>query len=327
MKICVTGAAGFIGFHLIKRLLRDNHTIIGIDNLNNYYLPKYKLQRVKILKKKKNFKFKKINLNHSNKLEEVFEKNKFDCIYHLASQPGIMYSFKNPTTYIQNNIIATKNLINFTKKYFIKKFYFTSSSSVYGLKRKFPINEKAILKPMNIYAKTKLECEKILKENFKFTDIDLKIFRPFTVYGPYGRPDMIFLTFLDKLNKNKDFYLFNNGEYVRDFTYVEDVAEIMTLFLKKGFLKKNIFNICSANPIKINDLISLIEKYTFTKANIIKKPYRKGEMIKTYGDNQLLIKIIKFNNFMDINEGIKKTMKWYMSYKDKKSLVFNKIKY
>ena len=169
----------------------------------------------------------------------AFKINNPDCVLHLASQPGIMYSFKNPSTYISNNILATKNLISISKSYKVKKFYFTSSSSVYGNKKKFPIKENSKLKPINLYAKTKKKCEVMLIKSFKKTNTDLKIFRPFTVYGTYARPDMIFLTYLKKSIENKSFYLFNNGNYMRDFTYVEDVAKILTKFISVGKIKKN----------------------------------------------------------------------------------------
>ena len=155
MKIFVTGAAGFIGYHLSKELLKNKFSIIGIDNLNNYYSPDYKKERIRNLRKNKNFKFYKLDLKKIKKLLEIFKIHKPEVIYHLASQPGIMYSFKNPNTYLKNNIQVTDNLIEYSKKFNVKKFYFTSSSSVYGLKKKFPIKEKASLKPINLYAKTK----------------------------------------------------------------------------------------------------------------------------------------------------------------------------
>lgn len=327
MKILISGTAGFIGFHLAKELLKKKHTIIGIDNMNSYYSPVYKNIRLKILKKNKLFKFYKIDLKDKKKLNLIFEKNNPECVYHLASQPGIMYSFKNPKTYVSNNIEVTKNLMKVSLKNKIKKFYFTSSSSVYGIKNKFPILENSSLNPINIYAKTKMKCEIILLKFFKNTNIDLKIFRPFTVYGPFARPDMIFLTYLNRASVGKEFFLFNKGNYFRDFTYVEDVTKILSNFLRIKRLNKKIFNICSSKPIKVKNLIPIIEKYSKKTTKIIFKPYRKGEMIKTYGDNKLMKKIISYNKFTDIEDGIKKTIKWYLNFKSKKLLYFNKVKY
>lgn len=327
MKILLTGAAGFIGFHLASELLKKKHSVIGVDNLNSYYSSKYKKYRIKILKKNKNFEFKKLDLKNKKKLSFLFKMKKPDCVLHLASQPGIMYSFKNPGTYISNNILATKNLILVSINYKVNKFYFTSSSSVYGNKKKFPIKENSKLKPINLYAKTKKQSEEMLIKSFKKTNIDLKIFRPFTVYGTYARPDMIFLTYLKKGIENKNFYLFNNGNYTRDFTYVGDVAKILTKFLIVGKLKKKIFNICSSKPIKIKKIIPIINKYSKQKCKVVLKPYRKGEMIKTYGDNKQVKEIINFKKFTNINLGIKKTIKWYLGFKDKNILYFNKVKY
>ena len=327
MKILLTGVAGFIGFHLATELLKRKYSIIGLDNLNSYYSAKYKKHRIQILKKNKNFKFKKIDLKNKKKLSLLFKKNKPDCVFHLASQPGIMYSFKNPSTYISNNILATKNLILASINYNIKKFYFTSSSSVYGNKKKFPIKENSKLKPINLYAKTKKQCEMMLIKYFKKTNIDLKIFRPFTVYGTFARPDMIFLTYLKKSLENKSFYLFNKGNYTRDFTYVGDVAIILAKFLSVGKIKNKIFNICSSKPIKIKKIIPIINKYSKQKCKIILKPYRKGEMIKTYGDNNKIRKIVNFKKFTNINDGIKKTINWYLSFKNKDILYFDKVKY
>ena len=323
MNILITGVAGFIGFHLANELLKKNNNILGVDNFNNYYSPKFKKQRLNLIKKK-NFKFLKFDLRNKKKLALVFKKFKPNAVYHLASQPGIMYSFKNPNTYISNNIKVTKNLIEQSIINNIDKFYFTSSSSVYGNKKKYPINENSLLKPINTYAKTKKECEKILLKYFKNTNIDLKIFRPFTVYGPFARPDMIFITYFKKAMKQENFFLFNNGEYVRDFTYVEDVVKILSKFLKVGKIDNKIFNICSSNPIKIKNLIKIINKYNFYKPNIVFKPYRNGEMIKTYGNNRLIKKTIKFKKFTNIERGIKKTLDWYIDFKNKDLLNFDK---
>lgn len=324
MKILITGAAGFIGYHLTKELIKKNN-VLGIDNFNNYYSPKYKKLRINLIKKK-NFKFLKLDLRNKKKLALIFKKFKPNIVYHLASQPGIMYSFKNPETYVSNNIKVTKNLIEQSIIHNVDKFYFTSSSSVYGNKKKYPIDENSLLKPINTYAKTKKECEKILLEKFKDTNVDLKIFRPFTVYGPYARPDMIFIPYLKRAMNKENFYLFNKGEYVRDFTYVEDVVKILSKFLQVGIIDHKIFNICSSNPIKINNLVKIIDKYNLRKPKIIFKPYRKGEMKKTFGNNQLVKKIIKFKKFTNIDSGIKKTINWYSKFKNKDLLNFDKIK-
>ena len=324
MNILITGVAGFIGYHLAKELKKKN-CVLGIDNFNNYYSPKYKKQRLNLISKK-NFKFLKLDLRNKKKLALVFKKFKPNIVYHLASQPGIMYSFKNPKTYVSNNIKVTRNLIEQSIIHNIDKFYFTSSSSVYGNKKKYPIDENSSLRPINTYAKTKKECEKILLKNFKNTNIDLKIFRPFTVYGPYARPDMIFVSYFKRAMNKENFYLFNNGEYVRDFTYVEDVAKILSKFLKVGKINHKIFNICSSNPIKIKNLVKIIDKYNLNKPKIVLKPYRNGEMKKTFGNNHLIKKIIKFKKFTNIESGIRKTVNWYSKFKNKDLLTFDKIK-
>ena len=167
MNIILTGAAGFIGYHLALELLKKKHKVLGIDNFNNYYSKSYKRSRVQKLIKNKNFIFYNLDLKKIDKFKKKLIKFKPSAIYHLASQPGIMYSFKNPESYIKNNITVTKKLINCTSYLNIKKFYFTSSSSVYGNTKKFPISENTPKKPLNLYAKTKLECEKILCKSFK----------------------------------------------------------------------------------------------------------------------------------------------------------------
>ena len=215
----------------------------------------------------------KIDLKKKKKLMYIFKKWNPSIVYHLASQPGIMYSFKNPRTYITNNISATKNLIDVSLKYKVKKFYFTSSSSVYGDKEKFPIKENSKLEPINIYAKTKKECEKILLKSLKKSNVDLKIFRPFTVYGPYARPDMIFITYMNKISNEENFFLYNNGNYVRDFTYVGDLVKFYQNF--KNYVKICIFNICSSKPIKVKKLIDAINANINYKPKLALKPIEK----------------------------------------------------
>ena len=206
MKIVVTGSAGFIGFHLSKKLLQNKkNTVIGIDSISSYYSIQIKKKRLTLLNKNKNFKFIKANLIKKEKIEKIFEKFKPNIVLHIAGQPGVLYSFKNPNSYKVNNINATKTICNVSKKFNVKKFIFASSSSVYGDQKNFPIKESFIKKPKNYYAKTKLICEEIIKKTFLFSNTSFLIFRFFTIYGPYGRPDMFIHKLLKCIKLKKKF--------------------------------------------------------------------------------------------------------------------------
>ena len=309
MKILVTGSAGFIGYHLVNGLTSNiKNTVIGIDSVNGYYSTKVKKLRLKILKRKKNFTFKKINLENTKKLRLLIKNFQPDTVFHIAGQPGVLYSFKNPLSYKKNNISATKNLSLICKKYKVKKFIFASSSSVYGDQKKFPIKESFKKKPKNYYAKTKLICEDIIKKRFINSDTEYMIFRFFTVFGPLGRPDMFIHKFLNSIKKNKNILLHNNGMNYRDFTYVDDLVKILIKTMKNIPTDK-ILNICRSKPIKTTSLVNLINKIYGNNINkIINTGFVKGEMLKTHGSNSLLKKNFKNLKFTKIDFGLKKTI-------------------
>ncbi len=314
MKILVTGSSGFIGFHLCKFLLSKNYEVIGIDNHNNYYSISIKNKRLSILKKKNKFKFFKINLINEKKLDEIFKRYSPNIVFHLAGQPGVLYSFKNPKSYYLNNEKATKSLCKISKKYKIKKFLLGSSSSVYGDQKKFPIKENAKLNPKNVYAKTKLKSEKIVNRTFKKSKTDFIIFRFFTVYGSYGRPDMFIHKFLKNIKFKKLNKIYNSGLNFRDFTFVGDVVKVLE---KSINLKTNnsIINICRSRPILTQNLIDIILKYYPVKNALIKKTKPvKGEMFKTHGNNNKLRKIFGKIKFTDIEIGLKNTIKDFIKY-------------
>jgi len=309
MKILVTGSAGFIGYHLVNGLTSNiKNTVIGIDSVNGYYSTKVKKLRLKILKRKKNFTFKKINLENTKKLGLLIKNFQPDTVFHIAGQPGVLYSFKNPLSYKKNNISATKNLSLICKKYKVKKFIFASSSSVYGDQKKFPIKESFKKKPKNYYAKTKLICEDIIKKRFINSDTEYMIFRFFTVFGPLGRPDMFIHKFLNSIKKNKNILLHNNGMNYRDFTYVDDLVKILIKTMKNIPTDK-ILNICRSKTIKTTSLVNLINKIYGNNINkIINTGFVKGEMLKTHGSNNLLKKNFKNLKFTKIDFGLKKTI-------------------
>ena len=310
MKILITGSSGFIGYHLADLLSKKNK-VLGIDNHNNYYSENIKKKRLFLLKKNKNFTFKKINLKNKNSLEEIFKKFKPEVVYHCAGQPGVIYSFKNPKIYKINNIIVTKIICDLSKKYNIKKFLFASSSSVYGDQKKFPIKETFKLNPKNPYAKTKLRSEKIIISTFNNSKIAFVIFRFFTVYGPFGRPDMFIHKFLNSLKNRKSIKLHNKGLNYRDFTYVGDVVKILHKSLYKKIDKK-ILNICRSKPIITTKLVKLILKFYKTKKVKIKETkFVKGEILKTHGSNNKLKKIFGNMVFTDLEKGLKKTINNY----------------
>ena len=307
--ILVTGSSGFIGFHLSNYLISKKFKIVGVDSLNSYYSVKIKKKRLSILKKKKNFSFNKLNLRNKKSLENIFIKYKPSVVIHLAGQPGVLYSFKNPKSYFLNNVEATKAICSISKKYRIKKFIFGSSSSIYGDQKKYPIKENFKPNPKNPYAKTKLMSEKLVLKKFKNTNINFIIFRFFTVYGPLGRPDMFIHKFLNKIKKKESIKLHNHGLNYRDFTFVGDVVKIIHLSVIKKFSNK-IFNICRSKPIITNQLVKMIiKKFPNYMSKIINKGFVKGEMLKTHGSNKLLLKHIGRLTFTDIKVGINLTIR------------------
>ena len=245
-KIIVTGSSGFIGFHVSKLLLENKFAIMGIDNHNDYYDPKLKIKRYKILKKYKNFKFIKLDIKEKNKVEKVFKLFNPNIIIHLAAQAGVRHSFTNPNKYIDSNITGFTNILEIMKKMSLKKIIYASSSSVYGDCKKFPFHENLELNPLNFYGQTKLINEnisKIYEKNFNIKAIGLRFF---TVYGPYGRPDMFIPKIINKIKNNKTLELYNNGNHFRDFTFVEDVSKIILQIINKFDHNSNyrIFNMC-----------------------------------------------------------------------------------
>ena len=308
MRILITGSTGFIGFHLAKYLISKNFNVIGIDSINNYYSPKLKKKRLSILKTKEKFDFKKLNLNNKKKLEQLFKIFRPSIVIHLAGQPGVLYSFKNPKSYYTNNVKATETLCNICKKYNIKKFIFGSSSSIYGDQKKYPIKESFTPNPKNPYAKTKLKSEKLVIKSFKNSKVNYLIFRFFTVYGPFGRPDMFIHKFLNKIKKKQTIKLHNHGLNFRDFTFVGDVVKIIHISIKKNVNNK-IFNICRSKPIITNRLVNMILK-SFPKkfVKIIKTGFVKGEMLKTHGSNKFLKNNFGRLVFTDLKVGLNTTI-------------------
>ena len=300
MNILLTGCAGFIGYHLTDQLLKEKHNVIGIDNLNDYYNVQLKFERLKKLKQKKNFKFHKIDIEKENDLKKFLKK--VDLIINLAAQAGVQYSFKNPKKYLNSNVIGFFNILEQARKNKIKKIMFASSSSIYGsIKgKKFKENMKTDSQ-LSLYASTKKMNESLATyyaNNFKITILGMRFF---TVYGPFGRPDMSYFKFSDLITRNKHISLYNNGNHARDFTYIDDcIGIVMKLFsvikYKKKMLNNEYFdvvNIACGKQIQLKKLVKLLEKNLKRKAKIKYMPLQKGDVKKTLSDTIKLNKYIK----------------------------------
>ncbi len=322
MKILVTGCAGFIGFHLSNYLLKNNYDIIGIDNLNKYYDVNLKKNRLKLLKNYKNFQFIKFDLINKNKLNNTIKKFRIKYIVHLAAQAGVRYSIENPTTYFKNNLEVFFNVIEASKINKIKHLVFASTSSVYGENNKFPLRETANTdKPISFYAATKKSNE-ILAHSYSYIyKLPCTALRFFTVYGPYGRPDMALFKFTKNILENKKIELFNNGNHSRDFTYIADIVSGISSVIKKPKKTKipfNIFNIGRGDTQKLKYYLSNIEKKLNKKAKIKKIPLQLGDIKKTHSDISSLKKFSNYRPNIDIEKGISEFIDWYLTYYQKK---------
>ena len=316
MKYLITGAAGFIGFHLTKKLIEKKIFVIGIDNLNNYYDKSLKINRLKILKKSKYFKFIKLDISDFKNLNFVFKKNKINKVINLAAYAGVNYSLKHPEKYIFTNEIGFFNILELVKKYKVKKLFFASSSSVYGLNN-LPFKETQNTDaPISLYAATKKNNEVLAYYYSKQFNINIIGIRFFTVYGPYGRPDLSIFKFCKQILSNKKLKLFNKGNNYRDFTYIDDLIDNLLKLLdiknKKNFFK--ILNISSGKKIKIFDLVKLLEKKLQKKAKIILEKKLSTDITASLSYSSELRKIIKVRKPTTFNFGISKFISWYKNY-------------
>ena len=321
--ILITGSAGFIGYHLASSLIKKNKYVIGIDNLNNYYSVKLKKDRIKDLKKikKKYFIFHKIDLSNKEKIENLFKKYNITEVINLAAQAGVRYSITNPEKYLRSNIIGFHNLISCSIKAKVKMFIYASTSSVYGKITKTPFNESLNCNnPIQLYAATKLTNELIAhaySHLYNFLTIGLRFF---TVYGPWGRPDMALFKFVDAMKKKKKINVFNYGKHYRDFTYIDDVIKainsIKTNFRKKFKKKKNyeIYNIGNNKPVFLKNYINEIEKNLKIKARINYLPLQPGDIFKTQADTTKLRNHFNYKSKTDYKKGVKKFVDWHNGY-------------
>ena len=313
----ITGSAGFIGFHLSKKLLSEGFNVLGVDNLNNYYDQKIKQDRNNILKKYKNYRFNKIDIKDYKKLDRIFKKNSIYGVVNLAAQAGVRYSLKNPRSYIENNINGFFNILELSKKYKVKKFIYASTSSIYGLQKKFPLKENFNTdNPIQLYAATKKSNELMATSYSHLYKMDTVGLRFFTVYGPWGRPDMALFKFTKNIIKGKPIEVFNKGKHERDFTYVDDIVNgIFNIIIKKkSKFGAKIFNIGNGKKIKLLKYIQLIEKNLNRKSKKKFLPLQKGDVIKTLSDTKLIKKHYNYQPKTNVSNGVKKFIEWYISY-------------
>ena len=331
MKIIVTGSSGFIGFHVSKKLLESGNKVHGLDSMNNYYDVNLKKARLKILKKYKNFSFSKTKIENKKNLDKAFKKFKPAIVIHLAAQAGVRYSIEKPRVYLDSNITGTYNVIEISKKLNVKHLIMASSSSVYGANKKIPFKEiDKTETQMSIYAATKKSNESMAHAYSNIWKVPITMVRFFTVYGPWGRPDMALFKFTKGILNNKKIDIYNNGKMYRDFTYIDDIVSGINLLIKKvpntkqlGRYKDDslspiapfrILNIGNTKKVYLLDFIKEIEKVLGKKAKRNYMPLQKGDVKQTLSNTNLLKKITRYNPKTNFKTGIRKFLDWYLEY-------------
>ncbi len=339
MKILVTGAAGFIGYHVCELLLKENYIVVGLDNINSYYDINLKYSRLNELgiqekeasifhKKaessthKNKFSFYRMNLENRGELPKLFENEKFDLVCNLAAQAGVRYSIENPNIYVDSNIVGFLNILECCRHNAIKHLVYASSSSVYGLNDKTPFSvEDNVDQPISLYAATKKSNELMAHTYSHLFEMPTTGLRFFTVYGPWGRPDMAPYLFADAISKNKPIKVFNHGNMERDFTYVTDIAEGVCRVLKgevksRSALKEfyKLYNIGNNSAVKLLDFIEQIELNLNTKAIKQMLPIQPGDVEKTWANIDNLMTDYKYSPTTSIEDGVKQYIAWYKIY-------------
>jgi UDP-glucuronate 4-epimerase len=332
LNILVTGAAGFIGFHLCKKLIEQGHTVVGLDNINGYYSVHLKLDRLEQLGIKEvyegelttsdihheKFQFIKLDLEDRNKLPHLFEKFQFQVVCNLAAQAGVRYSIENPNAYIEANIVGFINLLECMRHSGVKKLVYASSSSVYGMNDKIPFETSdRVDQPISLYAATKKSNELMAYTYSHLYKMQMIGLRFFTVYGPWGRPDMAMFLFTDAILNNKPIKVFNQGNLSRDFTYIDDIVngiEKTILEPQPNNEAYTLYNIGNGSPVKLMEFIEAIENITGKVAQKQMLPMQQGDVEKTWADTSGLEKDYQYKPNTTITKGVAKFVEWYKSY-------------
>ncbi len=333
MKILVTGSAGFIGFHLVQKLLDKGAEVIGIDNINDYYDPELKFSRLKEAgisrkaetrhqpvrsEKNPNYTFIRMNLEDRAEMERLFETEKFDVVCNLAAQAGVRYSIENPHAYINSNIVGFLNILEGCRHNQVKHLVYASSSSVYGNNKKMPLStDDPVDNPVSLYAATKKSNELMAHTYSHLYSIPSTGLRFFTVYGPWGRPDMAYFLFTKAILGNKPIKIFNHGDLYRDFTYIDDIVEGVLKVIDGAPSQTppyKVYNIGNSEPVKLMDFIETIEKAWGKKALKEYHDMQPGDVYKTYADVSELKKDFGYAPKTSVAEGIGEFVKWYKSF-------------
>ena len=314
MKYLITGAAGFIGYHLAADLLKNNHRVFGIDNLNDYYDPSLKAARLERLNKFDKFTFKKVDICDKESLNQIFKNYSPQKVINLAAQPGVRYSLINPQAYMNSNLVGFLNIIELCKDHEVEGLIYASSSSIYGGNDTIPFSiDHQAKKPLSLYGATKRSNELIAHAYSHIYGLHTTGLRYFTVYGPWYRPDMGIYIFIKNIIENKPITVFNNGKMSRDFTFIDDIVSGTISALDQNF-EYEIFNLGNNKSINLMELIEIIEKELNIKSIIRFKPLQDGDMIDTSANIDYSVKKLSFKPKTLIEDGIPKLIEWYRSY-------------
>jgi len=332
MKILVTGAAGFIGFHTSKRLLDAGCDVVGLDNVNDYYDVNLKRSRLKILQGHDRFAFHEINLEDQGAVEQLFKKEAPQRVIHLAAQAGVRYSIQHPEVYIQSNIVGTFHILEGCRHNKVEHLVYASTSSAYGLNTKYPFStHDSVSHPVSFYGATKIANELMAHSYSHLYGLPTTSLRFFTVYGPWGRPDMALFLFTKAILASEPIDLYNRGDMVRDFTYIDDIVEGVSRIVDKvpepdpdwsgnspdpssSLAPYRIYNIGSNNPVQLMDYVREIEKNLGMEAKLNMMPMQDGDVRKSHADVEDLIKDFDYAPKWKIKDGIKNFIQWYADY-------------
>lgn len=336
-KVLVTGCAGFIGFHLSKKLLATENIVVGLDNLNEYYDLNLKKSRLALLQKFTNFHFIQNDIINASALEELFELHNITHVVHLAAQAGVRYSITNPQSYVQSNLVGFANILECCRQFAVQHLVYASSSSVYGLDTDLPFTEShKASHPLSLYAATKRSNEILAHSYSSMYQLSTTGTRFFTVYGPWGRPDMALFKFTHNILHDLPIDLFNGGDHIRDFTYIDDIVNALELLiynpatanidfdcfhpdLASSNAPWQILNIGNNNPMLLTRYVELIEGFLGKKAKVNNLPMQQGDVYATFASVDRLVNLTGYKPSVKLEDGIKKFIDWYIDYYQVKS--------